>query len=233
MVKPFTKSDKKTDVLHEESVHATRCYLYEEQNGSIATRPKEIDKVFTFQYWPEEVQDSYTPNYNEVPIPGGSHPLYQYVGGGAREISFRAVFTAEEREAKGRIGDQGEVVGAKKYSVDIVGALAKLQRYLYPKYDKGGTSGVVRSPPKLVLVMPGTNLGRNKDEVLVILRGASVSYTHWYPDGTPRIAAVDLQFNECVQTASGNEKFPSNIQFIGSDEYFDFSRKYTLTRFEK
>ena len=229
MVRPNEQSIKVHDVLREvEAVAPAICYLYEEQIGAIGNKPPKDTQTFVFQYWPENVSDTYSPNYNEVSIPGGSHPLYQYVGGSERAIGFEATFTAEVK-----VNDQlNDLLNAdaQKYSVDVVAAMARLQRYLYPSYLAKGQLGVVRAPPRLVLVMPKTNLGRDKDEVLVILRAASVSYTHWFPDGTPRVATVSLEFAESVQTR-GQGKGPQ-VKFIGSAAYENFSKKYQLGLFK-
>lgn len=220
------------DALREvEEIHPQTAYLYEEQVGSPNNKPSSDDEIFVFQYWPETVSDTYTPNYNEVPIPGGSHPLFQYVGGGDRRITFTATFTSEVKDSTASreivIGkDRYEVTGSK-YTVDVAAALARLQRYLLPTYREGGQLGVVEAPPRLVLVLPGTNLGRDQDEVLVILRNAPVTYTHWYPDGTPRIATIDLEFSESVQSRQEGNR--SRVKFISSARYKQVAKRYRLS----
>lgn len=48
-----------------------------------------------FQYFPETIQDSRSVEYvTKVPV-GSSHPIYQWVGGSPRTISFQAVLTAD------------------------------------------------------------------------------------------------------------------------------------------
>lgn len=48
-----------------------------------------------FQYFPETIQDSRSVEYvSKVPV-GSSHPIYQWVGGSPRSISFQAVLTAD------------------------------------------------------------------------------------------------------------------------------------------
>lgn len=224
MVRPNEQSIEKHEVLREvEHVPAAVCYLFEELGGGVEIGKQVGFDAFTFQYWPESINDTYTPNYNEVPIPGGSHPLYQYVGGGERSISFTATFTSEVKDSSSSGGFSGEHID--RYTVDVKGAIARLQRYLYPHYGKGGVLGVVEAPPKLVLSFPGTNLGRDRDEVLVILREAPVTYTHWYPDGTPRIAQLELMFSETVQHRRGKG---TQIKFIGSSVYAPFSKTYNF-----
>ena len=35
------------------------------------------DDLFVFQYWPEQLEAAYTPEYSAKQIPGGTVPLYQ------------------------------------------------------------------------------------------------------------------------------------------------------------
>lgn len=180
--------------------------------------------TFVFQYFPEEVSDSHPPNYAQQEIPGGSHPLYQYVGGMERLITFTATFTSEIAEPE-KIDDLINTPSAK-YTVDVKAALAGLLKFKYADYKKGGQSGRTIAPPRLILVLDNMNLGRDRDEILVILKSAPVTYQSWFPDGTPRIATVDLEFAECVQQLSSAKEGPSQINFIGSDRYQAAASRY-------
>lgn len=42
-----------------------------------------------FQYNPENISDSKSTDYATIKIPGMSHPRYQYVAGGARQLNFK------------------------------------------------------------------------------------------------------------------------------------------------
>jgi len=48
-----------------------------------------------FQYFPESVSDTKQTNYQPKEVPGGSLPLYQWVGSGERQITFTAYFTSD------------------------------------------------------------------------------------------------------------------------------------------
>lgn len=153
------------------------------------------------QYFPESLSDSRAVNYETKEIPGGSHPLYQWVSGGERQLSFTAVFTQENR-----LGTRDPLLGAfitpDKHSVDIQAAISWLRQFTYPSYGAGGLA----SPPLRVrLTFPAMGLGRTPDGSLVsdslmtIMTGCDVEYMQWWPDGTPKYATVSLGFSEIVQ----------------------------------
>ena len=225
-------------------------------NGGIQPRQVNND-VFIFQFWPSQITDNYTPNYATKSIPGGSHPLYQWVSGNGREISFTANFVTELREDvynpnltqdfNERIASQaaGSIVGesagginplgsltpallpSSRYKVNVAAALAALQQYLYPTYEDGVNEvGVTKPPKKLVLVLPGTKLGRGDaaDGILCILKAANVTMESFFPSGELRAATVALTFAEVVQmtTAGGG----SQIKYIGAEAYTDLANKY-------
>lgn len=204
------------EMLHEvEPPKPAVAYMHPEKSAD--------NTQFVFQYFPESVSDNYTPNYGQHDIPGGSHPLYQYVGGSERAISFTAIFTSEVRDT----GKIFKGFPAAKYTVDVAAAIASLQRYLYPTYRSGGLLGVVEPPPRLVLKLENSYLGRNEDQVLVILKGAGVEYNAFFHDGTPRIATVSLEFAECVQHSGESVSSPtSNVRYISSDLYNEKAAKY-------
>lgn len=55
----------------------------------------------TFQYNPDRIDDRRAPIYAKVDVPGVSHPKSQFIGGGAREISFILSFYFPERDKAG------------------------------------------------------------------------------------------------------------------------------------
>jgi hypothetical protein len=223
-------------------------------NGSGGfTAGANTNDVFVFQFWPSQVTDSYTPNYSTKQIPGASHPLFQYIGGSGRNISFTANFVAEIREQEvgnnvpfnQRIQDASagsptnvEITTARlgagmlpssRYRVNVSAALAALQQYLYPTYgDQTAGKGVTRPPKKLVLVLPGTKLGRAKDQdgILCIMKAANVTMESWFPSGELRSASVSLQFAEIVQLTSSQG---TNVRYIGAEAYSALARDYQIS----
>lgn len=47
-------------------------------------------EYFILPFFPESVSDSKSVNWNNIELPGASHPIYQYVNSGERTISFTA-----------------------------------------------------------------------------------------------------------------------------------------------
>ena len=192
--------------------------------------------VFVFQYWPNTITDSDETTYTEKLIPGGSHPLQQWVGGGSRTLSFDAVFTQEIELTTDRSGDFAKGVTAlnliglpsERYTVDVAAAIARLRRFLYPAYKSAPGSDVpngILPPEKLSITMPGTNLGNGGDTINVLLRSMSINYESWFASGGIRVANVSLEFVEIVQNIGGEK---SNIQFKdrNSDDWKKKANKY-------
>jgi hypothetical protein len=221
-----------------------------------ALSSKELQDVFVFQFWPQQVTDRYQVNYATKSIPGASHPLYQWTGGGGRTISFDAQFVTELAEDTSgtttQVGfnariqaDTGVLGGAavtavgnaitagllpsSRYIVDVAAALASLQRYLYGTYPSTGTgtAGLIQPPRKLVLVLPGTSLGRSKanDGILCILKSADVTMESFFPSGEIRSATVSLEFAEIIQRTVGQG---TKITYIGAEKYSSLAGNYTM-----
>lgn len=174
--------------------------------------------VLRFQYWPSTLGIGRSVNYEGNQIPGASHPLYQFVSGGDRAISFTAVFSNERPTLIG----QAQL--GNKYSVDINDVLLALYRYTLPHYEfNSGDQLFVRPPYRLLLTLPGTFLaGVNNAQLLTIMTQCDIEYQAWHPDGTPRLATASLSFNEVV---SG----PDGIKYRDRDEMesaaFNHSRR--------
>ena len=184
---------------------------------------KEQDgEVFAFQYFPESINDNKGVNYSDHDIPGGSHPLKQWVSGGARTISFEAIFTQELRpQTTTGVSISISTITTShdsKYSVDVRGAIARLRSLIYPTY-KGGFA---RPPERILLTVPGLGLGHGftggslQDSMMCIVTEVGVEYQHLFPDGTPRYVTVSLEFEEIVQRpggASGGIRFVDRVGF--------------------
>jgi len=229
-------------------------YLFPTPTGginSLASLPYQDSRdrqPLYFQYWPQSLSDDYQVEYAEHAIPGGSHPLYQWVGGRGRTLSFEAIFTAEintNRNFTNAFGAGGGPAGATTnvgnsianslspssiYTVDVAAALSRIRAWMMPKYGSGGRLGETDPPNILTLVFPKTKLGGSgalSDSVSVILRSAPITYESWFPDGTPRVATVALTFNEIVQTPSGSgQESTTKVQFIGRDAFVTGGESY-------
>jgi hypothetical protein len=178
-----------------------------------------------FQYWPEEINDNKQTNWETKNIPGLSHPIYQWISGGGREISFTAIFTRDraltsvEKQllnsvevdasyASSFIGTLSGVPGTSfpydPRNVDIPSALAYLRQFLYPTYSNNPQERA-KPPAKLILGFPGSRINANPwgqlsdDELVCFMTQCDISIGGFFGDGTPRIAKVALQFTELIQ----------------------------------
>lgn len=179
-----------------------------------------------FQFWPESLSDSYQSEYAEHIIPGGTHPLYQWVAGTGRTISFQAVFVSEVNTTHltlGRIAPP-EITPSRLYTVDVDAALNRLRSWQRPEYPDGAPGGLITPPARLALGMPNTKLnGAGGDTVDVILREANITIESWFPNGQTRVATVDLAFNEIVQHGSNSEG--SSVKFIDNRKFKEDARQ--------
>jgi hypothetical protein len=182
---------------------------YEVQVGK---RKKET--VTAFQYFPERISDSRSPNYSQKEIPGGSHPLYQFVSGGERTMAFDALFANDSsrqgNDAGGLIGgvlgflgggNEGGAIlnNGRNDVVDIAKAIDTLRSYTYPKY----IDQVSKPPPLITFYLPGSGLTAQdgiRDSIIGILTRCDVAYEAFHRDGTPRVVLVNLEIREVVQT---------------------------------
>lgn len=185
-----------------------------------------------FQYWPGSLQDDYQVEYAEHSIPGGSHPLYQWVAGRGRTISFEAIFTSELQDPTNGALAVATAVGtsllpSSDFTVNVSAALAKIRSWMMPLYKSGGRLGDTEPPQILTLAFPGTNLGGTTDMIQVILRSAPITIESWFPSGQIRVATVTLTFNEIVQSSGGSgESSSTRVQFIGRDVFETEANKY-------
>lgn len=189
--------------------------------------------IFVFQYWPTQVQDAYEAEYASKVIPGGSHPIYQWVAGSGRTISFEATFTSEIDEGSfsdlqgggtgggGNTGLGATVLPSSRYTVNVAAAINKLQSFQYPTYQNGGLKSISIPPAKLRLVLPGSKIGRknSKDDILCFLKSTRVTYESFFPSGTIRVATIALEFVETVQRAGSSSSNSSSIEFIGTKSF--------------
>lgn len=219
-----------------------KVYLFPASPSPQMGRPgKQIltqQSALVFQYWPQSLTDDYQVDYVEHKIPGGSHPLYQWVGGGGRTITFEAIFTSELNtmrtsgesplSAAAAVASAAfaSLVPSADFTTDVGAALARIRSWMLPNYDSGGRLGNTDPPKILTLVFPNTKLGGSTDLINVILRSAPIQIESWFPNGQPRVATVNLQFNEIVQVAGGQGPNNTRVKFISRSEFASESDKY-------
>lgn len=201
-----------------ETANTKRCFLAE-MSDSGSPVPGSTRAV---QFFPETISDSRSVQYEEKTMMGSSHPIYQWVHGSDRIISFEAHFASDTPAVNsGVIGDPlstassilknpvAGIIAATKgpgsnAAVDIAKAIAWLRSYTYPSYPG---SGVVKAPPKLLLYLEGTQIysfvGTHTTSVIpVILRRCDVTYESFFRNGSIRSAMVSLEFAETIQVGN-------------------------------
>jgi hypothetical protein len=194
----------------------------------------------SFQYFPEQINDSKGVNYSSKNIPGGSHPLYQFISGGDRTISFSAIFTSDENPAPPgllsaltgglnlSINTLTSAIGLtdaankKKHTTNVDAAIIWLRSFIYPRYSngRGDPLGTVVAPPVVRLYLPNSNIHGTTpngslvlDSIDCIMNQCDVVYDAFYRNGAQRITTVNLSFHETVQTGATNWKFADGQAF--------------------
>jgi hypothetical protein len=180
------------------------------------------DGTLALQYWPESVSDTKATNWANKAIPGGNLPLYSWINGAERVISFSTIFatdvdvtkwTADPTASQADDTFLGELKqkGLDTRNIDIRGALLWLRSFLMPTYNADGT---YLPPPKCEMVIPGSRLGygaggtsSNPDGIISIMTQCDIDYRAFFPNGVPRIASVSLSFAQLPQWL-GIVKFP-------------------------
>ncbi len=193
-----------------------------------------------FQYFPEKITDSRSAEYASKIVPGGSHPIYTFISGGERSISFEAIFT----------NDNNPVSTAKEqpYSVNIPQALRWLRTATYPTITAGGIS---KAPPLVVVYFPNSGISGVEDDagagfaaspgfgvfasnlssttgskIIGIMSSSNITYEAFHRDGTPRIVTVSIEIKEVVQTKE-NWRFVSGLKGKGPAGTPYVESKYT------
>lgn len=224
-------------------VNTKRAHLYltelDASDSPVWSDPNQTGDtpVRRFQYYPDTISDTKSVNYQTKDVPGGSLPLYQWVNGGERLITFTAVFTTDtdhyladeefhgdldvfsanlESRADAHVG-RLRSHGVSDRNVWIPSAIAWLRQFMLPRYGETGDTGVpfTEAPRKLRLTLPGTFISASgggggassRGGLHCIMTQCDVTYVALFPSGNPRIAEVSLAFSEVPQRA-GRVHFP-------------------------
>jgi hypothetical protein len=186
-----------------------------------------------FQYYPETITDTKAVNYQQKEIFGASLPLYQWVSGGERLISFQAIFTCDvdlldpsNQENRANLYQRLKNAGQERRNVDIRAAVVWLRGYMLPSYGEAAVEDqadaskagapLTYAPRKLLLCMPGTGIGfaggddglSGPDTVPALMTQCDVTHEALFPSGLPRITTVQLAFAQIGQI-KGAVRFPS------------------------
>lgn len=199
---------------------------------------------FSFQYFPESINDTMGAEYGQGGVPGGSLPLDHYMKGSGREISFTALFSSDmdlmvggDRQApdagftnfSAQLFEQLRDIKQDHRNVDIRAAVAWLRSFLLPSYRTSTSDvgqGLTRAPSKLFLVLPNSGIGlvggdsglagyATPDVVLCVMTQCDVEWKAFFPSGLPRLAAVQLNFRQ-TPTFAGKVYFPGATSAMDS-----------------
>ena len=174
-----------------------------------------------FQYFPETISDSKSPEWSRNSVPGGSHPILSFINGGERVISFPAVFTQDENPEVQSLFSQlltgtfevslGSLFGGdRKDTVDIAAAIAWLREFTYPEYK----NNISKAPPFAIVYLPNSGIiggGQFLDSIVGAMVQCDVTYEKFHRNGSPRVSVVQLSFVETVQTGE-------NWKFVGAKD---------------
>lgn len=204
----------------------------------------EFGQARAFQYFPEQLTDNRSVSVEEKYGIGSSHPIYQWIRGSAREITFDAVFTADAPlELKKdpatdtidairgwvknpAIAAATAIAGNKekdpKYNQGVAAAVNWLRSFTYPYYTK--TRAI--APRRCVLWFENSGLGSFVEGVgggsiiPCIMVRCDVTYEAFFNNGEPRVATVSLQFVETIQVSN-------SWKYVGRDHFISAGSKYT------
>lgn len=200
------------------------------------TRLKQEDdtpeETLGFQYWPETVSDTKATNWANKPIPGGNLPLYSWINGAERTISFQTIFATDvdvtkwpadvnKSEADETFLGELKDKGLDSRNIDIRGALLWLRSFLMPTYQLDGT---YLPPSKVLLTIPGSRIGLytgdavpriSPDAIVSIMTQCDIEYRAFFPNGVPRIVGVSLAFAQLAQM-NGIVNFPGLTGYLKS-----------------
>jgi len=165
---------------------------------------RDFSAEFECQFFPEDFSDSRSVNFTSRNPLKSSHPIYGWLKGTERTISFSIVLVQE-------IKNYNFTTTLARYTrtIDINYAVRWLRRLMYPTLK----SGIIYPPPLLRLYVPNLGIGYddNPDVLYVYMTGCDVTYEDLYPDGTPRIAVVETSFVESIMDEKMNYNFRSRF----------------------
>lgn len=179
----------------------------------------DADNARSFQFWPAELSDNQAINYANKQIPGSNLPFYQWISGGEHIVSFTATFAADLQYSDDRYD---VAIHEDKHTVDVAAAVKWLRFLCYPDYIKN--QEFADPPPSLILVFPNTPIGQDmSDRMNCIMTQCDVTWKKWFPDGSPRLAEVQLSFAEIVQ-------LPKNTRFYGRTSLTGWQKRYKMVK---
>jgi hypothetical protein len=187
-------------------------------------------EVRQLQWFPETLTDSKDTDWQDRVVPGGSHPLLNWVSGGRRDISFMAQYTCDKDpgydSARAKMAGVGQKTIASGYppggktiagrrDLDIRAEIDFLRQCMYPRYSTTAGRRVL-PPPVVRLTVDNLGWGPGGTNMIrTVMTQCEVTYNKLFPSGYPRLVEVSLGFAEVVQEAD-------RVRFIGRQRPQDF-----------
>jgi len=199
--------------------------------AGLSPQSNTLSAVRQLQWFPETLTDSKETDWQDRVVPGGSHPLLNWVSGGRRDISFVAQMTCDKdpgydsaRSALALIGQNAiadKAVGGNKVAgtrnLDIRKEIDFLRQCMYPRYSTTAGKRVL-PPPVVRLTVDNLGWGAGGTNMIrVVMTQFEVTYNKLFPSGYPRLVEVSLGFSEVVQMVDA-------VRFIGRRTPSDFSQ---------
>lgn len=156
-------------------------------NDDDSIRTEDIIKL---QFFPESISDSKGVTYNSETPFGASHPIYSFISGDERSISFSTYLSR----------DMYDTDVKNEYNIDIETIIKKLRSYLYPDYQSDGRLLVAPHRFKLAIVSKDRKKYING---IFIMTSCEIEIIKFFHNGDIRLASVDLEFVETVQNKFG------------------------------
>jgi hypothetical protein len=160
----------------------------------------------SFQFMPENVQDSIQIGWETKSVPAMSHGLVQWGGNEGRDIAFELVMYRHMRP----VSYQPSSFGAPKespsnevnqpHNVNIEYMVSWFRAFAYPSYEEIGRYSRPVSPPLCLLNLPGLALNEDGSDILLtVMTSCDVTYEKAFPNGQPRSVRLSLGFKQIVQ----------------------------------
>ncbi|MBF0554541.1 MAG: hypothetical protein HQK96_08315 [Nitrospirae bacterium] len=165
-------------------------------------------KYLVFPFFPESLSDSKSVNWSNIELPGASHPIYQYVNSGERNITFTAKLLRETRPGL-------TTLYTSPFNIDINDAATFLRSCLYPKSSNNNSGGatIISAPPICKIKIGGSNFDNKSGLITCIMTQCDIEVTKWWDDdnATPKVAEVSLAFAEIINVFR-------NVRYVFSDD---------------
>lgn len=160
--------------------------------------------------FPESINVSRNANYASVQIPGGTSELHRWTSTTGQSFSLTFKLFRDIKPALSlpltAFGVNPQSFENKAHNRDVMLDIEYLSQFVLPTYEN--TSGfMLPKPPLLCMIMfQGFEIGfaAGLDYMICIVESFNYEITRMFPDGTPRIATVELGLKETFYDQSGN-----------------------------